>query len=99
MGAGVGAIAGLIVGGTGGSGAFADFGSRANGAVNGAVVGGVIGTVGCVAIDAAALAYAKERVDDAPVSLAPRRPQPSFTLAPSFDVRSDRASVGVVGRF
>ena len=99
IGAGIGAITGLIVGGTSGSGAVADFGSRANGALNGAVIGTVIGVVGCIAIDAAGLAYTKERVDDANVSLAPRPPQPTFTLAPSFDLRSDRASVGVVGRF
>ena len=96
---GVGAIAGLIVGGTSGSGDFARFGDGATGAVNGAVIGGLIGVAGCVAIDAAGFAYTKERVPDRSITRGPRRPQPWFTLAPSLDVRKDRAAFGVAGQF
>lgn len=96
---GVGAIAGVIVGGTSGSGSFDRFANGANGAVNGAVIGGLIGVAGCVAIDAAGFAYTKERVDDRSITRGPRRPQPWFTLAPSLDVRRDRAAFGVAGQF
>jgi hypothetical protein len=99
IGIGVGAIAGVIIGGTSGSGSFDRFADGANGAVNGAVIGGLIGAAGCVLIDAAGFAYSKERVDNTPITLGPRRPQPSFTLAPSLGVQKDRASFGVVGRF
>lgn len=99
IGLGVGALTGLIVGSSQGSTAFDRFGNGANGVVTGAVVGGLIGAGACVAIDAGGLAYTKERVDDGAVSLARRRPAPWFTLAPSFDVRGDRASFGVAGRF
>lgn len=97
IGLGVGAIVGVISGGTSGSGAFERFGSGANGAVNGAVVGGLIGAGGSALIDAAGFAYAKERVDDHPITLAPR-PR-TFTLAPSFNVQRHYASLGVAGQF
>ena len=96
---GIGAIAGLVVGGTGGSGSFDHFARGANGAVNGAVIGGLVGVGACVAIDAGGFAYTKERVDDHGISRGPRRPQPWFTLAPSVDVQKDRAALGVVGQF
>ncbi|MBX3208538.1 MAG: hypothetical protein KF764_26130 [Labilithrix sp.] len=99
IGLGVGAIAGVIIGSSQGSGAFDRFGNGANGAVTGAVIGGLIAAGGCVAIDAGGLAYTKERVDDRAVSLTRRRPAPWFTLAPSVDVRRDRASFGVAGQF
>lgn len=96
---GVGAIAGVIVGGTSGSGRFDRFADGANGAVNGAVIGGLIGVAGCVAIDAAGFAYSKERIDDRAITRAPRRQAPWFTLAPSLDVQKDHAALGVVGQF
>ncbi len=99
MSLGVGAIAGLIIGGTSGDGDFARFANGANGIVNGAVIGGLIGVAGCVAIDAAGFAYKKERVDDRSITRGPRRPQPWFTLAPSLDVQKDRAAFGVAGVF
>jgi hypothetical protein len=98
MSLGVGAIAGLIVGGSSGGG-FDKFANGASGAVNGAVIGGLIGVGGCVAIDAAGFAYRKERVDSRSITRGPRRPQPWFTLAPSLDVQKDRAAFGVAGQF
>jgi len=98
MSLGVGAIAGVIIGGTSGSGSFDRFANGANGAVNGAVIGGLIGAAGCVAIDAGGLAFRKERVDNRSITRGPR-PQPWFTLAPSLDVRKDRAAFGVAGQF
>jgi hypothetical protein len=98
MSLGVGAIAGLITGGSSGGG-FDKFANGASGAVNGAVIGGLIGVAGCVAIDAAGFAYRKERVDSRSITRGPRRPQPWFTLAPSLDVQRDRAAFGVAGQF
>jgi hypothetical protein len=99
IGMGVGAIAGLIIGGTQGSGDLDRFGNGANGAINGLVVGGLVGAGGCVLIDAAGFAYSKERVDDRAITLGPRRPQPRLMLAPTFGAQKDYASLGIVGRF
>lgn len=96
---GAGAIAGVIVGGTSGSGSFDRFLDGANGAVHGAVVGALIGVAGCAAIDAAGLAYRKERVSGRSVTRGPGASEPWFTLAPSLDVQKDRAAFGVVGQF
>ncbi|MBX3201547.1 MAG: hypothetical protein KF894_25650 [Labilithrix sp.] len=99
IGMGVGALTGLIVGSTQGSGGLDDIGRGANGPATGAAVGGLIGGGICVAIDAGGLAYTKQRIDGAAATHSRRRPTPWFTLAPSFDVRSDRAALGIVGQF
>lgn len=106
---GVGAIAGLIVGGSSGSGDFDRLGNGANGAVVGAVIGGFVGVAGCALIDTAAFAWTKEKVEasgGAPITRADRsnvalgRPKvPVFTLAPVLDLTKDRTGIGVAGRF
>jgi hypothetical protein len=101
IGMGVGAVVGVISGGTQGSGDLERFGNGANGAINGLVIGGFIGAAGCVAIDALGFAYTKERTDErANNMLRPKlRQQPWFRLAPAVDVQKDRASLGITGRF
>lgn len=99
IGMGVGALTGLIVGSNQGNGSLDSFGRGATGAATGAVVGGLIGGGACVAIDAGGLAYTKERVDGGTATQSRRRPPPWFTLAPSFDVRGDRAALGIAGQF
>lgn len=95
---GIGAITGLIVGSSSGSGDLEKFGNGANGAISGLVLGGLIGVAGCIAIDAAGFAYTKEKVEPN-TTYAPQRRERWFTLAPTMDFRKDHASVGVVGRF
>lgn len=75
LGFGIGAIVGLIVGGSSGQG-FDKVGNGASGAVYGAIAGFTITCAGIIAIDAAALAYTKERVDGPPPKSSYRMPNP-----------------------
>ena len=87
--AAIGAISGLII--------ASRSGDRDEAAGTGAIIGASIGVAGCVVIDAAGFAYTKELVEERAVTTA--RPRPTFTLAPSVDVRKDRAAIGIVGQF
>lgn len=98
IGMGVGAVAGLIIGGTGGSGDLDSFGRGANGAISGLVIGGLIGTGGCILIDAAGFAYTKERVDDHASKLTPRG-RMGLTVTPTLRVERNYAALGIGGRF
>lgn len=97
-GMGIGALTGLIIGGTAGRGSLAKFGEGANGAATGAVLGTFIGGAASVLIDAAGLAYTKERVDE-PTTTDRGRGAPLLSVAPSLDVGKDRAALGLAGRF
>jgi hypothetical protein len=95
IGLGVGAISGLFIGGSHGEGLDA-VGNGASGAATGAVVGALVGGLGCMLIDAAGLAYAKEKVEA--TARAPRTLKLG-SVTPTFAVQKDHASVGVVGTF
>lgn len=93
VGAGIGAIAGLVSV-SGSKDATSDAGDAAG---TGAIVGSLVAGAGCAIIDAFALGYKSQKVEQE-VTSRPRR-GPSFTLSPSIDVRRDRAEIGVGGSF
>jgi hypothetical protein len=99
IGMGVGALAGVIIAGTNGSGSLDRFGNGANGAINGLVIGGLLGAAGCVLIDAAGLGYTKERVDTRSAAPGTQHREQLFAIAPTFDVQKDHTTFGVVGSF
>jgi hypothetical protein len=95
---GIGALAGLIASS---NSRIDNVGDRVG---DGAIIGFIVGLAGCVLIDAAALAYTKEKVETA--GLGPRLPERQkaasrqwFTLMPSLDIQKDRAALGISGRF
>lgn len=89
----VGVIGGLMVG----SGTVGD---KEGDITTGAYVGAGLGVLGCVALDAFAFGYEKHVVEGPPPSdSASRSTRPRFSVAPTFDVRKNAGTVGVVGQF
>ena len=88
----IGAFAGLAVATNGDKGSIGEIGS---GVGLGFIVGTTLGTLGCSAIDAFALGY--EKVTPVPQARL-GKPRP-YTLAPTLDLRSERAALGVRGTF
>lgn len=96
----IGLVAGLIIGTEG-----KDGWDTATGALSGAAVGAIVGSFTglaiCIAIDAAALAWDKEKVEgrrDDPLRTRVAK-APQLSLTPTMDIRPDRAVVGVGGSF
>jgi hypothetical protein len=103
IGAGIGGLVGLIAGGSQGRGVD-QIGNGASGGAYGLVIGFYIGVAGCIAIDAAGLAWTKERVEGpAPPSSAlnnnKNKQKQWFTLSPGVNIQKDQAALGFSGRF
>ena len=92
LGAGVGAIAGVI----------ATAGKRsgdevADAAGTGAIIGAYVGAGGCTLVDVFALGYKRQRIE--PDTASTGRRVGGITLAPSMNVGRDRAAIGIGGTF
>jgi hypothetical protein len=100
LGAAIGAIAGLAASGNSRGNNLSNAGDAAG---TGAIVGALLGGAGCAIIDAFALGYKSEKVEQ-PVGSrltlpSSGRSASSLTVIPTFDVRGDRASLGIGGTF
>ena len=92
VGLGVGALAGLIAGANERSHDHDDVDSAV---FVGAVTGVLVGTLIPVVLDATVFGYEKVEVE----TTARARPRPTFTMAPTLDVRKNGGTVGLGGTF